>query len=707
MKNFLFSILFLLITISVYSQKTIGSDINSSFFDSKKDTINNKKEITVKLDGETKFTDYKVISIAYDTTFIDTTLTLKKDYKFNYLHKDDFELLPFHNQGQTYNTLGFNFENNSIFPEMGISAKRFNYKTVEDISYYSVPTPTTQLLYRSGLEQGQVLDAFITMNMSRQTNVSIAYKGLRSLGKYRNALSSHGNFRATFNYTSKNNKYTARGHFSSFDFYNDENGGLTDASVLLFESGNTNYVDRARLDVNYTNADNMFEGKRYFLDHTYTLFSKNENQKIKNDSLKNSLKKRKGYEANVRRLKIDTLNLAKNQSKIDSLNFLITAIQIDTSDIKKIIYSKEIAIKLGHTLEYETQHYRFNQTSASTTLYGDYYNSEIEDHTSYQKFNNQLYAKFKSPYLGELKGGIRYFDYNYHYNSILYLDNQTISNALKGNAIAFEADWKTNYKNFFITANASTIVSGDITGSSLKASAYIKKDSIFTFKGLAEFTTKNPDLNKVLYQSDYKEYNWQNNFKNEDITSIGFEFTSNKWGNLKGSYNVVDNYTYFNEDALPTQADETLNYFKVTASKAFTVGKFTLDNTVMYQKVSKGESFFNAPELVTRNSFYFADDIFKGDPMYLQTGVTLKYFTKFNARAYSPVLSEFIVQNDEEIGNFPILDFFVNAQIQRTRLFFKVENFTASFTGRKYYAAPNYPYRDLTVRFGLVWNFFI
>ena len=170
---------------------------------------------------------------------------------------------------------------------------------------------------------------------------------------------------------------------------------------------------------------------------------------------------------------------------------------------------------------------------------------------------------------------------------------------------------------------------------------------------------------------------------------------------------MVDNYTYFNENALPTQANKTLHYFKIKANKAFTLGKFTLDNTAMYQKVAKGESFFKVPEFVTRNSLYFADHLFKGDPLYLQTGVTFKYFTAFNASAYNPLLSEFTLQNTHKIGNYPIFDFFVNAQIQRTRLYFKLENFSASFTGRNYYTAPTYPYRDLTVRFGLVWNFFI
>jgi len=93
--------------------------------------------------------------------------------------------------------------------------------------------------------------------------------------------------------------------------------------------------------------------------------------------------------------------------------------------------------------------------------------------------------------------------------------------------------------------------------------------------------------------------------------------------------------------------------------------------------------------------------------LYLQTGVTFKYFTKYFMNAYNPLISEFSIQNTDEIGDFPLLDFFFNFQIQRTRFYFKLENFSASFTGRDYFSAPTYPYRDLQFRFGLVWNFFI
>jgi hypothetical protein len=92
--------------------------------------------------------------------------------------------------------------------------------------------------------------------------------------------------------------------------------------------------------------------------------------------------------------------------------------------------------------------------------------------------------------------------------------------------------------------------------------------------------------------------------------------------------------------------------------------------------------------------------------MLVNIGVTFKYFTKYKANAYNPLLAEFTLQNDEEIG-FPTFDVFINAQVRRTRLYLKVDNVTSGFTEKNYFSAPNYPYRDLTIRFGLVWNWFI
>ncbi len=694
-----------------------------------KDSTSFNKEVKIELSGKTNYKDYKIIDINNDTTIVDTTLTIKKDYKFNFIRKDDFELLPFHNQGETYTTLAYSFENENIIPAIGFSAKQFNYYTLNDINYYYVPTPTSELMYRTGMQQGQLLDAFLTLNTSKQFNISIAYKGLRSLGRYRNTLASHGNFRTSFNYHTKNKRYFLKGHFYSYDFSNQENGGLTDQSVLFFESNDTNYIKRERLDVNYANATSLFEGKRYYFDQSYTLFTNKKEVVKKVKSSKPTLNKEALIATNLKRkerlmAKLDSIKIKKMDSlpkistqnqnknsftikvnkKIDSLPKEFA--KIITKDTLAVKAKLETSLKIGSSFLYETQHYRFNQTSP-TSIFGSTFASPISDHTSYQKSISELYALFTTPYLGTLKTGISNFNYNYHYNSILYLNNTTIPDHLKGNAIAVKADWNTHFGEIFLKAKGSTFITGTITGSSLYAAAAFKKDSVLNIEGFAKFTSKAPDFNKQLYQSDYINYNWRTNFNNEKYTSIGFQINSTKWGMAKASYNSVNNYTYFDENSKPAQTSNTLNYFRVKVEKSLHYKKFTLTNTVLYQKVLDGFNFFRVPEIITRNSLYFSSYVFKGKPMYLQTGVTFKYFSAFKANAFNPLLNEFVVQNNTEIGNYPILDFFVNAQIKRTRLFLKVENFSAGFTGRNYYAAPNYPYRDLTVRFGLVWNFFI
>jgi len=78
---------------------------------------------------------YKIISTERDTTFVDTTLSIKKKYKFNYLRKDNFELLQFSNVGQTYNSLAYTFDRLNLKPLFVAQSHHFNYKEIEDVNY--------------------------------------------------------------------------------------------------------------------------------------------------------------------------------------------------------------------------------------------------------------------------------------------------------------------------------------------------------------------------------------------------------------------------------------------------------------------------------------------------------------------------------------------------------------------------------------------
>lgn len=142
------------------------------------------------------------------------------------------------------------------------------------------------------------------------------------------------------------------------------------------------------------------------------------------------------------------------------------------------------------------------------------------------------------------------------------------------------------------------------------------------------------------------------------------------------------------------------------ASKEFTYKKWALDNRVLYQKVDHNNPILNVPDLLLRSTIYYTDYVFN-NAMEIQVGLTGQYFTSFHANNYNPLIGEFYVQNNTKVGNFPMFDFFLNAKVKQTRFFLKAEHFNSSFTGYNFYAAPDYPYRDFIVRFGLVWNFFL
>ena len=607
-------------------------------------------ETKVLLSGKTKYTDYKVFSHKRDTTYIDTTLTIQKEYKFNYLRRDNFELLAFHNQGQTFNNLGYNFNNIKQFPDIGFTSKQFSYLDIEDIKYYEVPTPTSEILYRTGLQQGQVLDALFTLNFSKRLNVSLSYKGLRSLGAYRQSIASNGNFRGTFHYRTQENQYEVRAHITSQDFFNEESGGLTAGALDNFVSEAPDFENRARLDVNLTDAENQFDGSRVYFDHSFKLISN-----------------------------------------------------------KDSIHNKDFSnLKIGHIFTNESKSYSFTQATATTAIFGNINSTNAKNTEATSKItNNEFNLEFNSKYvLGKFKAKVNYTNYSYGYDTILNSNSTIKKLKLEGKAFSIGADWKARIKNFYLNADASiTPGSGRLAGNYLKGEAAYKKDSLFTFKGSLLISSKSSNFNTLLHQSSYDDYNWDNNFSNVNTRDLGFIFNS-KWINAGLNFTNIDNYTYFDENNAPQQFTNQITYLKVKANREFKYKKFGLDNTVMYQNVSSGSSVFRVPEIVTRNTLYYTDYWFKGKPMLVNIGATFKYFTKYKANAYNPLLAEFTLQNDEEIG-FPTVDVFFNAQVRRTRLYLKVDNVTSSFTKKNYFSAPNYPYRDFTVRFGLVWNWFI
>lgn len=588
---------------------------------------------------------YKIYTLQRDTTFVDTTLSIQSEYRYNLLKKDIFGLLPFSNEGQTYTTLDYGLLSKSVFPAIGFAAKHFNYSEATDISYYSVPTPLTDLYFKTVMEQGQSLDAFLTINTKPNLNFSLAYKGLRSLGKYVNILSSSGNFRWTTSYFTKDNRYFLNAHFTGQDISNQENGGIRNTTD--FESADPTFKERDRLEVYFEDATSFLKGNRFFVDHSFKFSKNNPNSLV-----------------------------------------------------------------LLHQFTQEYKFFEFTQPTASTR-FGTSFSNNVNNKTRYSNWYNKLGIAYKTKSYGDLAFFIEDIAYRYYYNSAVY-------NNSGGLAVPASLSDRINMigGNYTFHANklaANLSVSQAITNqsiSTIQATVTYKVNHALELDFAYQKLNSLPNLNYTLYQSDYVNYNWYNAFKTEKTNQFSLAAIT-KWLTLKAHYKVLNDYMYFSnttntiESLLvkPVQYDKTINYFSLKASNEFKFWKLALDNTILYQTVAQSQSVLNVPQLVTRNTLYFSDHVFK-KAMLLQTGFTFQYFSNYYANDYNPLLGDFYVQNQTKIGGFPLVDFFVNARIRQTRLFLKAEHFNAAMTGNNYYSAPNYPYRDFMIRFGLVWNFF-
>ena len=588
---------------------------------------------------------YKIYTLQKDTTFVDTTLTIQKEYKYNLLRKDIFGLIAFANEGHTYNTLDFNYSNKSIFPNMGFTAKHFNYLEVNDIKYYNVPTPLSDLYFKTVMTQGQSLDAFLTVNTKPNLNFSIAYKGLRSIGKYINNISSSGNFRFTTSYFTNDKRYFLNAHFTGQDISNQENGGITDVS--LFETSEPPFDNRERLDVYFRDATSFLKGHRFFIDHYYKLNKNNPNNLV-----------------------------------------------------------------IFHQFNHEYKFFEFTQPTLSER-FGDSFSTRINNKTRYNHLYNKVGTAFTTKKYGDVSVFLEDNAFNYYYSNVIYdeFGNIQVPNALNDRITSLGGNYSYNINKLKINASVTNSIT-DQNVSAIEANLQYKINEDYQFGFKYSKLNTIPNLNFSLYQSSYVEYNWSNNFKTEKRNQFQAE-AKTKWLNIEANYSVLNDYLFFANETnnieelqvKPFQYANTINYLSVKANKEFRVGKFALDNTILYQAVDQADNVLNVPQIVTRNTLYFTDYVFK-NAMEIQTGIIFNYFTEYYANDYNPLLGEFYVQNETKIGNFPMFDFFINAKVKQTRIFLKAEHFNSSFTGYNFFSAPNYPYRDFLVRFGLVWNFF-
>ena len=263
----------------------------------------------------------------------------------------------------------------------------------------------------------------------------------------------------------------------------EESGGLLYPEQ--FEEDEDEFQDRATIDLVYENANSRILGKRYFFDHQYKLVNH------KKDSTDNN----------------------------------------------------PTTLLIGHEFSYESKIYDFEQTAQNDALGEDPFLTPIEDRARLKTMFNRGSVEFSNKTLGRLSGNISLFNYNYFFNSILISEENTIQNKLEGEEISIGGTYKNTIGPVDLEGKINYTVSGELTGNNFDALAKYRLNKNNLITGAIHVSSRMPDFNYLLYQSDYRNFNWQNNntFEKIQTKSIKFGLDSNFFGLLDAEYSSAFN----------------------------------------------------------------------------------------------------------------------------------------------------------------------
>ena len=236
------------------------------------------------------------------------------------------------------------------------------------------------------------------------------------------------------------------------------------------------------------------------------------------------------------------------------------------------------------------------------------------------------------------------------------------------------------------------------------------------------------NLNPVFYYRNFhsKHYWWDNSDLSKIMrTRVEGKLNFNRLGTtLRAGVENIKNYTYlantsvpvtnsngeiisFKNNAAVRQHSGNIQVFTAMLQQKLKLGIFHLDGEVAYQKSSE-PSILPLPELSAYGNLYLHAGLVK-NVLKVSLGADVRYFTKYNAPDYSPVIGQFYLQNPENtvaIGGCPMVNVYANLHWKRTRIFVMMYNVNQNSGNSRYFLAPHYPISPRLLKLGISWNFF-
>ncbi|MBR6944800.1 MAG: hypothetical protein IKH64_02480 [Prevotella sp.] len=175
---------------------------------------------------------------------------------------------------------------------------------------------------------------------------------------------------------------------------------------------------------------------------------------------------------------------------------------------------------------------------------------------------------------------------------------------------------------------------------------------------------------------------------------------------LSNQYTITEQYGRAGNKVAINQHTGNLSLLTLQLSQDLTLGPINWESVVTYQK-SSNTSVLPVPDINIYTNLFLRFMVAK--VLRIDLGADARYFTKYHAPDYSPLLGQFVVQdngdNNTDVGGYPIINVYANMHLKHTRFFVMMTHVNAGDGGNRFFV-PHYPLNGMILRLGLSWNFF-
>ncbi len=614
---------------------------------------------------------------------IDTGLTIQEQINLTLTGKDEFGQYHLGNLGSPTQFLLFDYHKTTRL-QWGMNPYPVGRRPVEDVGYYNVKAPLVSTRYLQGYNRGQSFDVNAKLNVHERLNYNIRFQRLNSIGLYERQMAEFNNFTIGFNYRSPDNRIRLLGHFDSFSRRNQENGGLSNPDDLR----NNVQPNRELVNIRLNNHNSATKQRRFYISGHYDI---------------GYYKRAKG-EIDVN----DTLVIASDTA-LDMSSDLATAVPDSVTRATDTLTTDELEndeadssrtfvplFTLGSNIEYNRYSYVYTAQGNLDFFENSYFDfNNTFDSTRFETFEQRLYIGTPG------KKSVRWFAGTGYELGNYGGENFNIPLA---NVFVF-GKGKIDWKGLDVRGNGQFNVAGTQLGNFLLEGQAGYANESLEVTGLIDLSAIDPGVFYRRFISNH--FVWDNpDFSAVNHQYVGGRIRVGKWLEGQAGYHLFQNYTTLNQQAIPEQFGGVTQLFQAVAHTTFEWGKaLGWKNDISYQITDDALGPIRVPQLHLRSIVYTNFTVYY-NRLNLMPGIEAHYFSSYYAPNWMPATGMFHLQNNELIGNFPYINFFVNVELKRALIFIKLENITEDLLPREYFIAPGYPLPDFVLRLGIKWDFY-